>query len=453
MKRERLKYTLKTALVILMVILLGSVLVNPGSRFERKYPERQEVIFWHMWTSTWKEVVDRIVERFNESQDEYEVIALSVPGSGADTKFLLSVVGGDPPDVMAQWNSVIPVWATRGVITPLDSFMTEEELAEFKESVFPVIWKIGAYEGHFYGLCVGLNVRAMYYRPSHFIEAGLDPARPPQTIEELDAMAVKLDRFDTQGNILRIGHNPGQGTHAMLGWVASFGGGFYDYENQSVSINTPRNLKALQWIRSYSERLGPEKVIRFTSSLQSEFSGDWSFINGAYSIVIDGQWRVEQLAKYAPELDYETAFIPMASEGGRPKAGFSNGNFMLIPKGAKCPEGAWKFMRFWSGLDHPEVAAEFYTWGGWLPIKQEIVDTPIFQQYLEQYPKFKTFVDTLSSPNLMIPPPVTYQNYLMDRLVQMEQRVVRMSVNPEQGLLELEREIEVERMKMERNLP
>ena len=79
----------------------------------RKYPHRIPVRFWHMWSAEWKVVVDRIVDRYNRSQDKYEVIALSVPG-GADTKFLLGAMGGDPPDVMAQWNPVIPTWAEGG---------------------------------------------------------------------------------------------------------------------------------------------------------------------------------------------------------------------------------------------------------------------------------------------------------------------------------------------------
>ncbi len=37
---------------------------------------RKKVRFWHMWTAEWKDVVDRIVDRFNKSQSEYEVEAL-----------------------------------------------------------------------------------------------------------------------------------------------------------------------------------------------------------------------------------------------------------------------------------------------------------------------------------------------------------------------------------------
>src|SRR5512137_1096284 len=62
----------------------------------QKYPDRKPVRFWHMWTANWKDVVEDICKRFNESQTEYEVIPLSVPGQASDSKFLLAVAGGDP---------------------------------------------------------------------------------------------------------------------------------------------------------------------------------------------------------------------------------------------------------------------------------------------------------------------------------------------------------------------
>ena len=46
---------------------------------------------------------------------------------------------------MAQWNCVIPAWASRGVITPLDSLMTADELADVLHAAgYPVVAHITA---------------------------------------------------------------------------------------------------------------------------------------------------------------------------------------------------------------------------------------------------------------------------------------------------------------------
>ena len=446
MNKRWLQIVLKLILAAVSLSFLAWVIVLPENRMARKYPHRQEVRFWHMWLGEWKGVVEKIVNEFNESQDQYEVVPLSIPGAEADTKFLLSVAGGNPPDVMAQWNCVIPAWATRNVIRPLDSFMTPEEFENFKETCFPVIWKIGEYNSHLYGLCCGLNVRALFYRPSHFIEAGLDPERPPKTVSELDAMAEKLTRLGPNKEIIRAGFVP----DIPLFWAPSFGISYYDESTKELVIDTPLHLKMLEWCASYRHKYGLDNIIKFEAAQQSGASGqlDWPFITGGYSMVLDGQWRVEQISRFAPHLDYMTAPLPKEDAEGLENAGYSNGNFMIIPTGAKCPEGAWEFMKFWSGISNPERAALFYTWGGWMPINDSIVNTPVFQEYLAEHPQWKTFVDLLPSENLHVTPPVYYQNYFIDRLWQMGLRITKLVETPEEGIKSLVREIEQEKIRL-----
>ena len=75
----------KAFIALAVIAVLGMVFswaVSGGSR--RKYPDRTPVRFWHMWTAEWKVVDEDICDRINESQDEYEVIPLSVPGHSAD---------------------------------------------------------------------------------------------------------------------------------------------------------------------------------------------------------------------------------------------------------------------------------------------------------------------------------------------------------------------------------
>ena len=448
------------ALIVIAVAgLLFSWAVSGPPR--RKYPERIPVRFWHMWTAEWKGVVEDICDRFNESQDEYEVVPLSVPGHAADSKFLLAVAGGDPPDCMAQWNPVIPKWAENKLLVPLDTLMSEEEWADFKATAYPVARKIGMFEGHLYGVTTGLNIWAMFYRMDHLKEAGLlAPGMPeritslddlrrvqaylPKTLEALDEWGRMLHRYD-DGLLSRIGFIP----QWIYMYAPRFGGGFYDREAGRLTLNTPANLRAMTYLTDRRAELGFDKVVRFESSLTTTFGADWPFITGKYAITSDGQWRVVQLKRFAPELSYVTAPAPVPAEGGRENAGWSNGNFMVIPVGAGCPEGAWEFIKFWSGLAEPERAAEFYTWGGWLPLNTRVADSPIYRKYVEEHPTFQTFLDILPSPNIEPTPPVPYQVYLLDRIKATDESAMRGTLSPAKALDRLKAEIaaEVERRK------
>jgi len=424
---------------LLLAAMLLAVVARSGPVL-RKYPERIPVRFWHMWTAEWKVVVDRIVDRFNASQDRYEVVALSVPSASADSKFLLAVAGGDPPDVMGQWNQVIPKWAESGLIVPIDDLMTPAEREAFDRDAYPVVRRIGTYKGRLYGVTTGLNVWACYYLPQHLREAGLDPDRFPQTLEELIAWGEKLHRFDRQGNLLRLGFMP----EWLTMYAPVFGKGFYDDSSGSLTLETADNLRALTFLVECRRKLGFQNVVRFNSGLSTGFAAEWPFISGAYSITLDGQWRVEQLARYAPNLEYRTAPLPPAA-GGRRQAGWSNGNLMIIPRGAAQPQGAYEFIKFWSGLENPVRAAEFYTWGGWLPLSQAIADAPVYLEYVKKHPQFKTFLDTLPSENLQPTPPVPYQVYLWDRIGQIDDSAMRGTLTPEQALRTLREDIELER--------
>jgi multiple sugar transport system substrate-binding protein len=430
-------------IVLVALILAAVVFCAVPTQTARKYPNRKPVRFWHMWTAEWEVVVNRIADRFNESQDEYEVIPLSVPSSGADYKFMLSTVGGDPPDVMAQWNAVIPTWAENGLLTPLDELMSPEEYARFKREAYPVVQRVGFYKGKLYGVTIGLNVSGCFYLPKHFREASLDANHFPETLEELVADAEKLNRFDKNGNLVRLGFSP----PGITSTAPLFGGGFYDWKTGEVTINTPENRRALQFLVDYRKKLGYENVVRFESGLDTgSFAGGWPFIGGAYSVAMEGAYRVEQIAKYAPDLEYRTAPMP-PPKGGVPRAGYGSGNFMIMPKTAKNRDGAWKFVKFWSGLDDPARAAEFYTWGGWLPLSPAVAESPIYQEYLRKYPQFKTFLDLLPSEDLQTRPPVAYQVFLMDQLTRYQDMALRGTLTPDQALQALELEVQKERQR------
>ncbi|CAN5422181.1 ABC transporter substrate-binding protein [soil metagenome] len=426
--------TIKRAVIALAVLLVAILFAAPHRDTKestlRKYPNRVPVRFWHMWSAEWKDVVDKIVDRYNESQDKYEVIALSIP-SGADTKFLLGTMGGDPPDVMAQWNAVIPTWAEGGMLTPFDDVMSPAEKARFEREAYPVVRRIGQYKGKTYGIPIGINAFAVFYLPEDFRQAGIKEF--PKTWEGLADASERLTTRDASGNLKRLGFLPG----SWMNLMPLFGGGLYDFGKDRLTLDRAENLRCLESIVALRKRDGYDQVQRFQSGLNTQsFAGGWPFIGGAYASVIDGQWRVEQLSKYAPKLEYATAPLP-PSGGGTAGACVAGGNFMLIPNSGKQKAGAWDFVKFWSGLENPERAAEFYVMGGWLPLSEKIAQAPIYRKYIREHPQFETFVDTVRNPDLQAQPPVPYQVFIGDTVGKLEDQALRGTISPQDAVRQL----------------
>lgn len=423
-----------TALLVLVGVII--IVAMPGPP-PRKYPHRIPVHFWHMWTAQWKTVVDNICDRFNQSQNIYEVIPLSIPGSSGDAKFLLGIAGGDPPDVMAHWNPSIPKWADEGLLVPLNTLMPPGQWKHLQRIMYPAARKIGIYKGNLYGVTTGLNTWACYCRLDYLRQAGLDPNHFPSTLEGLVKWGDKLNRFDQHGHLTRLGFLP----NMFMMFAPGFGGGIYNWNTGKLTLDTPQNLRAMTFLVRQRQKLGFDNVVKFMSGLTGG-AGDmtWPFITGAYAIVMDGQWRVQQLAKYAPNLQYITVPLP-PPVGGKKDYGWVNGNFMIIPKGAKHVRGAWEFIKFWSGIENPNRAAEFYTWGGWLPMSSAVANAPRYREYVKKHPQFKTFLDLLPSENLQPMPPVPYQMFLWDRITEADDAAMRGSLTPKQALDRVQHEI------------
>ena len=114
---------------IATLLVVSWVVVKQRSSSGSNVPVgREEVVYWHFWGGEDRDVVDDVVARFNQSQDEYFVRAVAMPGNNLHAKLFLSVAGGDPPDLVNQDDPVIPDWAARGVIQSLDQVADANEV-------------------------------------------------------------------------------------------------------------------------------------------------------------------------------------------------------------------------------------------------------------------------------------------------------------------------------------
>jgi multiple sugar transport system substrate-binding protein len=421
---------------------------------------RKTVRLWHLLSSEWLEPCERAVKRFNESQGRYEVVPLLLPSGEADSKLLISAAGADPPDVMLVWSQITSSWASANIIQPLDPFMSAAEKQLLRTNAYPVVARSGYDHGKLYGLTHGFDLFVIYYRPDIFRSVGLDPDRFPETLEEMTAIADKMNTYDSTGSLTRVGYLP----QTFQYNVPLFGGNLYDAQTGKVTLNTPENLRALEYMVDVRTRLGLgkefgsgrvqdlddarrkqglENVLRFTSGLPTDSGAAWPFISGSYGMTLDGEWRVEQLRRYAPQLEYRTIPIP-PPKGGKSLASFSMINYLVIPKQAREPEGAWAFMKFWTGLENPERAAEFFPWYGWMPVLRRSENTEVYQNWLKTVPQYRTLLRVAKSDNIVTTPPVPYQTYLMDRITDFDQLAMRGTLSPRQALINLEQDIQAE---------
>jgi multiple sugar transport system substrate-binding protein len=370
--------------------------------------DREEVVFWHFWGGADRDVVERIVARFNAQQDRYFVRPVAMPGNNLDLKLFLAVTGGDPPDLINQDDPIMADWASRGALMALDEIASPAEVAELDRWLVPAARQLATYQRRYYALCNGLDVRALYYNKSLLDELNL---APPSTHQDLDRIAELATRYDADGRLVRCGYLPDP--RRLWAWGVVFGGDFYDELTGRATVDSPQNVAALRWMTGYRERYGDHDVAAFRQGDQSLPGKTFPLLADRYAVVMDGQWRVrdieafreEQRRRGEPSTEYAVCPLPPPS-GGRQRAGWVNGNLFLVPRNAGQPKGAWEFMKFWCGFAGQESeAVRTCIDGGWIPVSTRVIAEPAFQTYLQTNPLMAQFVD-LASSDTQIPTPV-----------------------------------------------
>lgn len=286
------------------------------------------------------------------------------------TRFLVSVAGGMPPDVIFFDRYAVTEWAARGAFEPLDRYIQKDKEQKVKDAVVPEsyfasAWDEGVYtdpntgKKAIYGIPNGIDDRGLFYNKDLLKRAGYDG--PPKTWEELEEMAVKLTEKDPEtGHIKCMGFIPNWGNSFLYvyGWMN--GGEFMSLDGKTCTLNDPKIVQALDWVTNIYDKLGGAKEVY---AFQSSFSGNDMdpFLIGKIAMKIDGYWIFNSLAQFGKYLNWAVAPPPVPARElakGKKFTSWVGGWCYAIPSTAKNKDAAWELIRFLSSPRGIEIQAE-----------------------------------------------------------------------------------------------
>ncbi len=335
-----------------LVLALISCLFISCSRPEKADPAgkgRTVITYWQNWTNVEGEANRRVVDAFNEAQDEIYVDFVTI--SEIDNKLLVAITGQSPPDVATVlWYSAHKYAAKRALV-PLDDMMAKAGLSG--DRYLPAVWDVCHMDGQTWCLPQTPASLALHWNKTLFEEAGLDPEHPPQTIAELDEMAEKLTIFDENGQIVQMGFLPAEPDWWNWSWGYYFGGKIWNGSDR-FTIDDPMNIKAYEWVASYPQKYGRERVEEFRGGFGTFDSPENPFIAGRLAMEIQGVWMGNFIARHNPDLRYGVAPFPMADPSLR-QNGYVESDVIVIPRGAKHIEEAFKFIEWTQRQDMLEL--------------------------------------------------------------------------------------------------
>ena len=318
----------------------------------------EQLVVWGLSTqSEWDRGSQVLTETF-EQRYGVEVQTFS-PGSFDEQKVLSAIAGGVAPDLLPL-GAYARDWMARGVVRPLDAFIADDQARADGirlEDFYPASLELVTFDEHIYALPDWSIGFGLYYNKDLLREAGLvdstGQAKPPATWEEWFAYNQRLTRRDERGNIVRIGSYPGPYLPSLYTLTLQQGGSFIGEGGRSCQFQTPQSLAALSWLVRFADYFGGRQRLDAFKSAQA--AGRDPLFTGEEAMRVEGQWYITNFARFGPDIDYDVGPTPHLE--GHPQLDFQLTTTWGIPTGAKHPELAWEFLRWYLSPEAQELKA------------------------------------------------------------------------------------------------
>ena len=177
-----------------------------------------------------KAALEKVVTAFKQKYPKVEVEPDFATFDTLNQKISTSIAGGQGYDVLVTGVGWVPPFASKGAFEDLSSFGASAE--SLGKTVNPAMIPAAEYKGKVYAVPLIASPKPLALRKSLFEKAGLDPAAPPKTMEELKAAAEKLTVKDAGGNITQSGFDfwagTGQYRQDFVALLGSLGVPLYD---------------------------------------------------------------------------------------------------------------------------------------------------------------------------------------------------------------------------------
>jgi len=338
-----------SALGISATSISSALRANPA-----RAQDASKVTFWTTHTEPDLSGLQMIVDNFNKENSDVQAELVQVVGNETDTtKLMTAVRGGTGPDVYMLDRFIVAQRAAEGVLQDLSEFMGGED---FSEVYIPFSWAEANFQGKPYALPFDTDARALFYNKGMLQKAGVDPAELEVangaiTFDRLAEIANKINETDQDGNFSSMGFVPytHQGWHYTYGFA--FGGTFFEEAACAVTPDEAGVVAGHQWVYDYTAALDPQKVNAFAGPYavgQDVPEEQDPFVTQRLAFAITGDWFFNTWKKFAPDTDYGVTLMPVPKEG-TDSTTWAGGWSAVIPQGAKNPEGAWKFLQYFSG--------------------------------------------------------------------------------------------------------
>jgi multiple sugar transport system substrate-binding protein len=338
-----------------------------------------------MWTRDSSEkLLKEAIEKYNKTNDKNIKIELTtIPANNFSDQYSTALASNSAPDIVSIDLVLAPYFTSIGAFKDVTD---KYNALEFKDQFNENMVHLGQRDGKQFAVPFSADVSALIYNKQHFKDVGLDPEKPPVTWEELRDYAKKLTTKDRYGYVYG-GGNAGTLMFTFMPYVWGNGGEFLNKDGTKALVDSPEAVEALQFFADLTQKdkVTPEGVTTYTSQQVYD-----AFTSGKASMMVNGNFRVNDLNTKFKDIDYGVALIP--KKDGKKHSSFAGGELVAISSTTKSVDEAWDFIKFALSKD---IQVETWAKSGTIPVRKDFHKN----QYFDAEPKYKVFGEALTVAN------------------------------------------------------
>lgn len=340
--------------------------------------EEVTINFWHHYSAQSAEnetLTNKLIPKFEEENPGIKVNAVSHEWADLHEKILISAQSDTLPDVARLDSAWIPEFEKMGILVPLD-----QEISDFKDvagGLLDSAMSTATVGEHSYGLALNTNSKILFYNVKALEDAEI---AVPTTMDEFVSAVKALAGTNENGQQVWGYDEP-----ALAGWnlcpfIWSMGGALTNDEETAASgyINSPETVKAIETLAE----LYQEGAITGWNSGDIPMTD--GFGTGRYMMLLEGPWKVAEMAGAYPDFEYATTEIP-AGDGG--SISVLGGEDISMFNSAN-KDAAWKFMKFMTSPYAQEEMAKC----GQIPVNKETLESDTVKSA-----DFAPFIDAIKT--------------------------------------------------------
>jgi multiple sugar transport system substrate-binding protein len=309
-----------------------------------------------------------LIDAFEKAHPNITIKPQGVAVADVLTHLQTDTAAGTPPDVaqigwskMAAAYQLLPIVPVQDIPTKADWDTT---MAGFSKNLLSAV----AVNGKVKAVPYTISIPVIFYNADLFKKAGLDPEKPPTTIDELktDALAIK-SKAGAEGAYFAV-VDSGKSDYLTQSVIASNGGREIGSDGMPA-FDSPAAASALGAMQDLTTS-GAQPAITATSAVAAFSAGKLGMLVGSTAV------SASLLKASTGKFELRTTGFP--SFGSKPAAPtYSGAGLAVLAKDKTHQQAAWTFIKFLTSAEGFTIITSKI---GYLPLRPALATDPKYLQ-------------------------------------------------------------------------